>query len=175
MIFKYTIIVPCLSDHAPWQQIHKVTGAQSTVIYMSKFYRQKLVTNAHLEMGHNLKCHISRWNMVSQVWHAVTNPRLCARTFGLDIGIVGALSAWRCCECEVNSSDKKQQNCKHTSLLVREDQSELISGGLVSVYPVYGKVAVVIHAVFASSCGIRQSKLLTQHVRPESGRWFPLG
>ena len=27
-----------------------LTGAHSTVIYMSKFYRQKLVTNAHLEM-----------------------------------------------------------------------------------------------------------------------------
>ena len=36
----------------------------------------------------------------------------------------------------------------------------------------YGKVAVVIHAVVASSCGIRQSKLPTQHVRPESGRCF---
>ena len=58
-------------------------------------------------------------------------------------------------------------------MLVRADQSEFISGGLVSVYLVYGKVAVVIH-VFASSCGIRQSKLPTQHVRPESGRWFPL-
>ena len=59
-------------------------------------------------------------------------------------------------------------------MLVRADQSEFISGGLGSVYLVYGKVAVVIHAVFASSCGIRQSKLPTQHVRPESGRWFPL-
>ena len=56
-------------------------------------------------------------------------------------------------------------------MLVGVDQSEFISGGLVSVYLVYGKVAVV---VFASSCGIRQSKLPTQHVRPESGRWFPL-
>ena len=112
--------------------------------------------------------------MVSQAWHAVTNQRLCALTFGLDIGIVGALSAWRCCECEVNSSDKKQQNCKHTSMLVGADQSEFISGGLVSVYLVYGKVVVVIHAVFASSCGIQQSKLPTQHVRPESGRWFLL-
>ena len=102
--------------------------------------------------------------MVSQAWHAVTNRRLCARTFGLDIGIVGALSAWRCCECEVNSSDRKQKYCKHTSMLVGGDQSEIISGGLVSVYLVYAKVAVVIHAVFASSCGIRQSKLATQHV-----------
>ena len=59
-------------------------------------------------------------------------------------------------------------------MLVRGDQSEIISGGLVSVYLVYAKVAVVIHAVFVSSCGIRQSKLATHHVRPESGRWFPL-
>ena len=59
-------------------------------------------------------------------------------------------------------------------MLVRADQSEFISGGLVSVYLMYGKVAVVTHAVFASSCGIRQSKLPTQHVPPESGRWFPL-
>ena len=59
-------------------------------------------------------------------------------------------------------------------MLVWADQSEFISGGLVSIYLVYGKVAVVIHAVFASSCGIRQSKLPTQQVRPESGRWFPL-
>ena len=27
----------------------------------------------------------------------------------------------------------------------------------------------MIHAVLASACGIRQSKLHTQHVRPESG------
>ena len=59
-------------------------------------------------------------------------------------------------------------------MLVRADQTEFISGGLVSVYLVYGKVAVAIHAVFASSCGIRHSKLPTQHMRPESGRWFPL-
>ena len=59
-------------------------------------------------------------------------------------------------------------------MLVRAYQSEFISGGLVSVYLVYGKVAVVIHAVFASSCGIRQSKLAMQHMRPESSRWFPL-
>ena len=59
-------------------------------------------------------------------------------------------------------------------MLVRVDQSEFISGGLVSVYLVYGKVEVVIHAVFASSCGIQQSKLPTQHVQPKSGRWFPL-
>ena len=59
-------------------------------------------------------------------------------------------------------------------MLVRDDQSEFISGGFVSVYIVYGKVAEVIHAVFASSCEIRQNKLPTQHVRPESGRWFPL-
>ena len=59
-------------------------------------------------------------------------------------------------------------------MLVRADQSEFISGGLVSVYLVYDKVALVIHAVFASSCGIRQSKLPTRHVRPESGKWFPL-
>ena len=74
MIFKYTISVPCGSNHAQWQQIHKVTGAQSTVIYRSKFYREKLVTNAHLEMGHYLKCQISCWSMVSQAWHAVTTP-----------------------------------------------------------------------------------------------------
>ena len=55
-------------------------------------------------------------------------------------------------------------------MLVRADQSEFISGGLVSVYVVYDKVAVVILAVFASFCGIRQSKLPTQQVRPESGR-----
>ena len=74
VISKYTISVPCLSNHAPWQQIHKVTSAQSTVIYMSKFYRQKLVTNAHLEMGHCLKCHISRWNMVSQALACCDEP-----------------------------------------------------------------------------------------------------
>ena len=59
-------------------------------------------------------------------------------------------------------------------MFVRVDQSEFISRGLVSVKLVYGKVVVMIHAVFASSCGIRQSKLPTQHMRPESGRWFPL-
>ena len=59
-------------------------------------------------------------------------------------------------------------------MLVLADQSEFISGGLVSVYLVYGKLAVANHAVFASSCGIRQSKLPTQHVQPESAKWFPL-
>ena len=83
----------------------------STVIYMSKCYRQKLVTNAHLEMGHYLKCHISRWNIVSLAWHAVTSPCLVARTFGLGIGIVGTVSVWWCCECEANASENltKQQ------------------------------------------------------------------
>ena len=51
--------------------------------------------------------------MVLQAWHAVTNRRLCARTFGLDIGIIGALSAWRCCECELN---EKLQTHLHVSL-----------------------------------------------------------
>ena len=37
VILKCTINVPCLSNHAPWQQIHKVASAQSTVIYLSKF------------------------------------------------------------------------------------------------------------------------------------------
>ena len=133
VIFKYTIGIACLSKHAPWQQIHKVTGAQSTVIYMSKFYRQKLVTNAHLEMGYFLKCHISRWNMVSQAWHAVTNPRLVARTFGLDIGIVGTASMWRCCECEANSSEKIDKTATMTAILKEADQSEFISGGPVSL------------------------------------------
>ena len=38
VIFKYTISVPCLSIHRD----NKFT----------KFYRQKQVTNVHLEMGH---------------------------------------------------------------------------------------------------------------------------
>ena len=51
--------------------------------------------------------------MVSQAWHAVTNLRLCAPTFGLEIQIVGAISAWRFCKCEANSSKKlaKLQTC----------------------------------------------------------------
>ena len=180
---EFQIHNQCTMPQLPlWQQIHKMTGAQSTVIntYMWKIHRQKLslITTAHLLTSKRVntrnESHFSRYKKVSQAWHAVTNPRLCARTFGLDIRIVGALSAWRCWECEVNSSNRKQQNFKHTSMLVRAYQSEFISGGLVSVYLVYGKVAVVIHAVFASSCGIRQSKLPTQHMRPESGRWFPL-
>ena len=123
VIFKYTIKAPCLSNHALLQQIHKVTGAQSIVIYMSKFYRQKLVTNAHLEIGHYLKCHISRRNMVSQAWHTVTNQRLVVRTFGLDIGIVGTVSVWRCCECEANSFEKFDKTANMTSILKEVDQS----------------------------------------------------
>ena len=34
------------------------------------------------------KSHISRWKMISQAWHAVTNPHLCMRTCSLDLGIV---------------------------------------------------------------------------------------
>ena len=95
--------------------------------------RQKLATNAHLEMGHYLKCHISCWNMVSQAWHAVTNPCLVARTFGLEIGIVRTVSVWRCCECEANSSEKFDKTTNMTPILKEADQSEFISGGPVSL------------------------------------------
>ena len=57
-------------------------------------------------------------------------------------------------------------------MLTLADQLEFISGGL-RISRVW-QVVVVIHAVFASSYGIRQSKLATQHVRPESGSWFSL-
>ena len=62
-------------------------------------------------------CHISRWNMVSQAWHPVMNPQLLAQTFGLDIGIVGTVSVWRCCECEANSSEKFDKTANMTSIL----------------------------------------------------------
>ena len=112
--------------------------------------------------------------MVSQARHAVANPRLCARTFGVGIGIPGAISAWRCCECEVNSADKNNKTANTPPYWHLADQSEFNSGGIVSAFPYVWQVAVVIHTVFASSWGIRQSKLPTQHVQPESGRWFPL-
>ena len=174
MIFKYTISVPCLSNHESWQQIHKVTGAQSTVIYMSKFYRQNLVTNAHLEMGHYLKCHISRWNMVSQVWHAVTNPHLVARTFGLDIWIVGTVSVWRCCECEANSSEKFHKTANITSILKEADQSELISGGPVSEFlcMVGGNSDLCRLCQFLWDSA--EPTTLSRNMRPDSSRRFPL-
>ena len=126
---------------------------------MSKLYRQKLVTNAHFELYHHCKSNISRWNMVSQAWQTVTNPQLCARTFGLDIGIVEAMSAQRCCECEANSSKKIGKTTNMTSTLKPADQSEFIPGGPVSLIYRVWKVAVVIHVVFTSYRGIRQSKL----------------
>ena len=105
----------------------------SPLLFTCQNSRQKRVTNDHLEMGHYLKCHISCWNMVSQAWHAVTNPRLVARTFGLDIGIIRTVSVWRCCECEANSSKKFDKTANMTPILKEADQSEFISGGPVSL------------------------------------------
>ena len=111
----------------PWQQIHKVTGAQSTVVYMWKFHRQNLITTAHLltsKWATTKKSHIPRWNMVSRPWNAVNNTRLCARKFGIDIGI----AAWRCCEREAISNEKISKTTNMTSILMPADQMELASG-----------------------------------------------
>ena len=172
MIFKYTISVPCLSNHAPWQQIHKVTGAQSTVIYMSKFYRQKLVTNAHLEMGHYLKCHISRWNMVSQAWHAVTNPRLAARTFDFDRGIVGTVSVlW----VPSKLFRKFWQNSKHDCHL--EGKWPI---GIHFRWPCLSDFLCMLGSS-SDLCRLCQflwdsaeQTTLSRNMRPDSGRQFPL-
>ena len=47
----------------------------------------------------------------------MTNSCLCARTFGLDIGIVGAMLAWRCCKCKANSSENIGKATNMTSIL----------------------------------------------------------
>ena len=80
------------------------------------------------------------WNVIFHAeiwfhkpWHAVMNPRLFARTFSHDIGIVGTVSVWRSCECEVNSSEKFDKTAHMTSILKEADQSEYISGGPVSL------------------------------------------
>ena len=85
VIFKSTISVSCLSNHGD----NKFTSwlAHSPLLFAcqnstDRNWSPMLTTT----WGHSYKSHISCWNTVSQAWHAVTNPGLCARTFGLDIG-----------------------------------------------------------------------------------------
>ena len=133
---------------------------------------KKLVTNAHLEMGHYLKCHISRWNMVSQAWHVVTNLRLVARTFELDRGIVGTVSVWRCCECQANSSENFDKTANMTAILKENDQSEFISGGPDLLCMLGGSSDLCRLCQFLWDSA--EQTTLSRKKLPDSGRRFPL-
>ena len=155
-----------------------MTGAQSTVIYMWKIHRQKMITTAHLLILK--RANTSEVTFHAKIWfHKHDTPWLthaCVRRhFALTSESWGQYqSAWRCCQCEVNSSDKTRENCKHTTMMTLSWPIRIHFRWPWLYISREWQVAVVIRAVFASSCGIRQSKLPTQHVRPESGRLFPL-
>ena len=126
-------------------------------------------------MGHYLKCHISCWNMVSQAWHAVTNPRLVGRTFDLDRGIVGIVSVWRCCECQANSSENFWQNSKHDCHL--EGKWPI---GIHFRWPCLSDFLCMLGGS-SDLCRLCQllwdwaeQTTLSRDMRPDSGRQFPL-
>ena len=70
---------------------YKLTGLQPTLMYMWQFYRKKEVATADLQTS-KLRNNSVQWsslilrsNIVSQALHAVTNPHLHVRIFGLAI------------------------------------------------------------------------------------------
>ena len=173
MIFKYKINVRCLSNHRD-SKFTRWLAHSPLLFTCQNFYRQKLVTNAHLEMGHYWKCHISRWNMVSQAWHAVTNPRLVARTFRLDIGIAKAVSMWRCCECEANSSKKFDKTANLTPIL------NLWPIGVHFRWPCLSDFLCMVGGS-SDLCRLCQllwdsaeQTALSSKMQPDGGKWFPL-
>ena len=179
MSFKCTISVSCLSNHCD----NKFTRwlAHSPLLWIftcEKSTDRNWVWSALLTCSHRKGWTLEKslvtlkYGFTSMTRRNYPTP-VCAdiRPWHLNRWSIISMTMLR-----VRSKFFRQNTTKlHTHHHVgSSDQSEFISGGLVSIYLVYGKVAAVIHAVFASSRGIRQSKLPTQHVRPESGRWFPL-
>ena len=67
---------------------------QSTVTYMSTDRNWSPMLTSNLITTTKVTFHTGIW-FHKPVWQAATNPGLCAHTFGLDIGIVGSISAWR--------------------------------------------------------------------------------
>ena len=123
--------------------------------------RHLLTSNLRTTSRLSLENHISSLNILSQTWHTVTNPRLHAQTFGFDIGIVGIIPAWRRCKHKSNPFKEISKTTNTFSILVQDEVTNWNSF-LVALSPYFSYMAggsSVIDAVFASSTGIRQSKL----------------
>ena len=125
-------------------------------------------------MGHYWKSHISRWSMVSQAWHAVTNPRLVARTFGLDIGIVRTVSVWRCCECKSNSSIKFDKTANMTPILNRWPTGGHFQRPYLSDFLCMVRGSSDLCRLCQFLWDSAEQTALSRNRRPGSGRRFPL-
>ena len=120
-----------IHQYPPWQQIHEVTDAPSTVIYIWRFHRQKLITTDHLLT--------SKWATTRQVtFHA--GIWFHKRDTWLTHACVHGHSAWTSEESgqyhrddvasvKQNSPIKIHKAINMSSILMPAEQPGFISGG----------------------------------------------